>query len=43
MVYPVGYVYNTLQNLRKEILSYGVNTHIMNKSRREIRSPADEF
>ena len=42
-IYPVGYVYNTLQNGRKEILSYGVNTHITKKGLSRIQSPLDDI
>jgi len=42
-IYPVGYVYTTLQNGRKEILSYGVNTHVSTKSISKIQSPLDSL
>jgi len=38
-IYPVGYVYNALQNGRTEILSYGVNTHVTNVAKHKIVSP----
>lgn len=42
-IYPVGYVYTTLQNGRKEILSYGVNTHVSNYKLSKIENPADRI
>ncbi len=42
-IYPVGYVYTTLQNGRKEILSYGVNTHVTHTAKKKIVSTLDNL
>ncbi|MBC8525669.1 MAG: hypothetical protein H8D22_02185 [Candidatus Cloacimonetes bacterium] len=40
-IYPVGYVYTTIQNGITEVLSCRMNTHVSNYKLRKIENPAD--
>ena len=42
-IYPVGYVYNTLQNRIIEVLYYVVNTQITETGLNKMTSPLDNL